>query len=612
MPVARRRDPLVLGDRDVPVAKAPRRLLAQDAGRLAGRVALDDAAVAPRGRRPARASAARVEPQRVVVLRPQRRGSSRRSPRRARSRDGCSAQSASRQPCPRIHSPRGAVGGDARERLGERRRHPRAGRRSRASDHVGKWTCESVNAGGRSGRARSTRSGVGSALSCVPTPPTIRSPAIASAALVGSEGSIVRTTPFARITGASVVPGASRGAVATRTLRSSPTGGSLELRPSARAPLPRGPRRRSSAAYVLLRRRRPRYVGPLHERRRAARRQRACSRAGASRWRRARSSPSSACSASRSPRPHVNRIVPVENATVVLVVDTSRSMLSDDVAPTRLEAAKAAAQAFLDRAPGQAPRRPRHVRGRRDRRRGADPRPRACSDDSVDAINPFQSGGGGDRDRRRARPLGRARAGRVRASRAPCRPGDRDPRAVTILFLSDGRQNRGLLPPGDGRGDGGARRDPRLHGRARNGPTGRGGQDGSFGLRPSIASRPGRRCARSRRRPAASTSRPAPPVRSRRRTATWARGSAAPSGATEVTSLFVAAAALGLAAAPCFSRGSGRRHFPIRGDDEREVPGAGRGAPAPGHVPHAAGRMFWLTRKTLSGSYAAFTCASRA
>ena len=47
--------------------------------------------------------------------------------------------------------------------------------------------------------------------------------------------------------------------------------------------------------------------------------------------------------------PHVMRAAPIENGTVVLVVDTSRSMLATDVAPTRLGAAKAAASAFLGR-----------------------------------------------------------------------------------------------------------------------------------------------------------------------------------------------------------------------------------------------------------------------
>ncbi len=42
-------------------------------------------------------------------------------------------------------------------------------------------------------------SGLGSALSCVPTPPAIRSAAIQRAATVGSDGSSVRIVPFRRI-----------------------------------------------------------------------------------------------------------------------------------------------------------------------------------------------------------------------------------------------------------------------------------------------------------------------------------------------------------------------------------------------------------------------------
>ena len=38
-------------------------------------------------------------------------------------------------------------------------------------------------------------------------------------------------------------------------------------------------------------------------------------------------------------RPHVNRMVASERATVILVLDTSRSMQSADVKPTRLAAA---------------------------------------------------------------------------------------------------------------------------------------------------------------------------------------------------------------------------------------------------------------------------------
>jgi Ca-activated chloride channel family protein len=50
-------------------------------------------------------------------------------------------------------------------------------------------------------------------------------------------------------------------------------------------------------------------------------------------------------------RPQATVAVPIERASVVLVLDTSRSMLADDVSPSRLEAAKAAATRFLDRVP---------------------------------------------------------------------------------------------------------------------------------------------------------------------------------------------------------------------------------------------------------------------
>ena len=50
-------------------------------------------------------------------------------------------------------------------------------------------------------------------------------------------------------------------------------------------------------------------------------------------------------------RPEMTRSAPIENATVVLVIDTSRSMLSRDVPPTRLAACFAAAHRFLERAP---------------------------------------------------------------------------------------------------------------------------------------------------------------------------------------------------------------------------------------------------------------------
>ena len=50
-------------------------------------------------------------------------------------------------------------------------------------------------------------------------------------------------------------------------------------------------------------------------------------------------------------RPHANIKVPRHEATVVLAIDVSRSMKAQDVTPTRLDAAKEAANAFLAKVP---------------------------------------------------------------------------------------------------------------------------------------------------------------------------------------------------------------------------------------------------------------------
>jgi Ca-activated chloride channel homolog len=52
-------------------------------------------------------------------------------------------------------------------------------------------------------------------------------------------------------------------------------------------------------------------------------------------------------------RPETTVAVPVEQASVVLVTDTSRSMTATDVAPDRLDAARSAAERFLDEAPDE-------------------------------------------------------------------------------------------------------------------------------------------------------------------------------------------------------------------------------------------------------------------
>jgi Ca-activated chloride channel family protein len=50
-------------------------------------------------------------------------------------------------------------------------------------------------------------------------------------------------------------------------------------------------------------------------------------------------------------RPEITRTLLRERATVILVVDTSRSMQAEDVEPTRLGAAQEALRTFLDEAP---------------------------------------------------------------------------------------------------------------------------------------------------------------------------------------------------------------------------------------------------------------------
>src|SRR5439155_487618 len=50
-------------------------------------------------------------------------------------------------------------------------------------------------------------------------------------------------------------------------------------------------------------------------------------------------------------RPHARTLVPVDRATVILVIDASLSMQATDVAPSRLSAAQNAVRSFLDRVP---------------------------------------------------------------------------------------------------------------------------------------------------------------------------------------------------------------------------------------------------------------------
>jgi Ca-activated chloride channel homolog len=164
-------------------------------------------------------------------------------------------------------------------------------------------------------------------------------------------------------------------------------------------------------------------------------------------------------------RPHVERSLLREKATVILVVDTSRSMQAKDVEPTRLGAAQEALRLFLDRAPDDL--RVGLVVFAGEAQVATPP-----TDDhelveaAITDIDEFLVFGGtaiGDA-LQTAVLLGRqvtdlveeeggtaapapSDATRTLAQAASC---PEEPSPVSILFLSDGAQTRGLLQPLEG------------------------------------------------------------------------------------------------------------------------------------------------------------------
>lgn len=165
-------------------------------------------------------------------------------------------------------------------------------------------------------------------------------------------------------------------------------------------------------------------------------------------------------------RPEVSRTVVRDKATVILVVDTSRSMQAEDVEPTRLGAAQEAIRTFLDRAPGDL--QVGLVVFAGDTQVATPPTTdHELVEQAVDNIDGFLVYGGtaiGDA-LKTAVDLGRQIAGSPPeegqvAAPSPTRPtrslaqseGDEDEEAspVSILFLSDGAQTRGILQPLEG------------------------------------------------------------------------------------------------------------------------------------------------------------------
>ena len=154
-------------------------------------------------------------------------------------------------------------------------------------------------------------------------------------------------------------------------------------------------------------------------------------------------------------RPHVAGLGPSDKGAVILVLDVSGSMQAEDVKPTRLAAAQRAIHIFLDKVPGNVRvglvSSPGH-----HRRHSADhrPRPRRASGGLGGRREPVRR----HRDRRRARGRRQARPpGRGHGRRTAGAGGARTLAAasetalthapVSILFLSDGHQNRGDLQP---------------------------------------------------------------------------------------------------------------------------------------------------------------------
>jgi Ca-activated chloride channel family protein len=162
-------------------------------------------------------------------------------------------------------------------------------------------------------------------------------------------------------------------------------------------------------------------------------------------------------------RPHVERTFLKERATVILVLDTSRSMQSEDVEPTRLAAAQEAIHTFLDDVPDRL--NVGFVVFAGEAQVATPPtKDHELVKTAVDEANSFLIYGGtaiGDA-LQTAVDLGKQATdepvrgqeafgtdlGRTRHLAQASGCGDESP--ASILFLSDGAQTRGILQPLEG------------------------------------------------------------------------------------------------------------------------------------------------------------------
>jgi Ca-activated chloride channel homolog len=149
-------------------------------------------------------------------------------------------------------------------------------------------------------------------------------------------------------------------------------------------------------------------------------------------------------------RPHRTTLVASDRATVVLVIDVSGSMQAKDVKPTRMAAAEEAVRRFLDQVPGNV--RVGLIAFAGDPQVAAPPTTdRDVVRRGLDSLG-FYSGYGGT-------AIGDALAAAVELVKPPNPNGTQTiayttvaerKSPVSILFLSDGHQTRGLLQPLEG------------------------------------------------------------------------------------------------------------------------------------------------------------------
>ena len=151
-------------------------------------------------------------------------------------------------------------------------------------------------------------------------------------------------------------------------------------------------------------------------------------------------------------RPRVHSLVASDRATIVLVLDVSGSMQANDVKPTRLAAAQGAIRVFLDRVPSRVKVGLVLFAGVPEE---ATPptTDHALVRQAADDADVFQGGFGGTAigdALAAAVKVGLSSAGLARArgltAYHPVARGESST-LVTILFLSDGHQTRGILQP---------------------------------------------------------------------------------------------------------------------------------------------------------------------